>query len=157
MGVAGITILRAMVSLFQKAKPRIGKFYHLNRKIKEALCKYYNLSVKVKIMKIDPKEIKGNWAHGWALDIHTLSSMPIGYNEFGHLEFDTTRSEIGEAIYKLKYRDDGSQVEAIAQVVSDFIKSKQELKEICAIIATPPSDVNRPFQPVIEISKVIGV
>lgn len=107
-------------------------------------------------MKINPKEIKGSWAFGWALDVHTLSSIPIGPNEFGHMQFDNTYSEIGEAIFKLKYRNDKSQVDIIVQVVTDFIKSNPELSDICAICATLPSDTSRAYQPVLEIAKVIG-
>ncbi len=107
-------------------------------------------------MKIDPKSIKGNWTFGWALDVHTLSSMPIGPNEFGHMQFDNTYSEIGEAIFKLKYRNDKSQVNVIAQVVTDFIKSKSELSDLCAICFALPSDTSRAYQPVLEIAKVVG-
>jgi len=107
-------------------------------------------------MEINPVEINGNWAHGWALDLHTISSVPVGYNFFGHLEFDTTRSEIGEAIYQLKYRNDKSKIDPVAQAVADFIKSKHELNDVCAIIAASPSDTSRSFQPVVEIAKIVG-
>src|SRR6516225_4063660 len=51
-----------------------------------------------------PRQIIGKWKGGFALDVHTLSSIPIGYNEFGHMQFETTRSEVGELLYKLKNR-----------------------------------------------------
>lgn len=106
-------------------------------------------------MKIDPREIKGKWAHGWALDVHTISSVPVAY-AFGHTIFDTTRSEIGGALYKLKYGNDSTQIEIIAQTVADFIQSKQELKDVHAIIAAPPSNTARPIQPVSAIAAIIG-
>jgi competence protein ComFC len=43
---------------------------------------------------IQPRQIMGKWRQGFALDIHTVSSVPIGYNEFGHMQFDTKRSEL---------------------------------------------------------------
>ncbi len=46
-------------------------------------------------MDIHPKEIKGSWDQGFVLDVHTISSTMIGYNEFGHPEFDTVRSQLG--------------------------------------------------------------
>lgn len=107
-------------------------------------------------MKIDPREIKGKWAHGWALDVHTINSFPVGCNPFGHTIWDTTRSEIGELLYKLKYNNDSSQIEIIAQTVVDFILGKDELKDVCAVIAAPPSITARLVQPVPAIAAIIG-
>jgi competence protein ComFC len=53
-----------------------------------------------------PRQLFGKWKAGYALDVHTLSSVPIGSDEFGHMQFETTRSEIGELLYRLKYRSD---------------------------------------------------
>ena len=39
---------------------------------------------------------------GFALDFHTFSSTFIGYNAFGHPEFETRRPPIGELLYNLK-------------------------------------------------------
>jgi hypothetical protein len=52
-------------------------------------------------LEINPKEIKGSWDVGYVLDVHTISSTMIGYNEFGHPEFDTQRSPLGELVYRL--------------------------------------------------------
>lgn len=107
-------------------------------------------------MKIDPQEIKGSWTYGWALDLHTLSSVCIGEDEWGHPIFENTRSEIGEAVYKLKYKDDRSQVDSIAKIMADFIRGNKELSDVSVIIATPPSNTTRPFQPVPAIASAIG-
>ena len=48
------------------------------------------------------RKILGKWKEGFSLDLHTLSSVFIGDDEFGHPRFDTRRSEIGELLYKLK-------------------------------------------------------
>jgi len=48
------------------------------------------------MINISPKKIQGEWTSGYALDIHTLSSEFIGYNEYGHPHFDNKRSEMGE-------------------------------------------------------------
>ena len=35
-------------------------------------------------MNINPKTVSGNWAHGWALDFHTIKSEHLGMDQFGH-------------------------------------------------------------------------
>jgi predicted amidophosphoribosyltransferase len=107
-------------------------------------------------IKIEPRKISGNWTHGWALDLHTVRSVPLGPDEWGHEMFDTTRSNIGEAVYKLKYKADKSQVGPIADTMASFIRSKPEFDDICAIIAIPPSNTTRRFQPVPAIAAVVG-
>jgi hypothetical protein len=62
----------------------------------------------------------GPWDAGYALHIHTLSSVFLGYNEYGQPSFDTTRSPIGELLYQLKYRNDQSAIEQLAVAVEDF-------------------------------------
>lgn len=57
-------------------------------------------------MDIKLKEVHGNWAAGYALDKHTVSSTFDGYDDNGHPKFTTIRTEVGEATYQLKYRQD---------------------------------------------------
>ena len=35
------------------------------------------------MIEFNPKEIRGSWDQGYVLDVHTISSTMIGYNEFG--------------------------------------------------------------------------
>jgi len=107
-------------------------------------------------MNIEPKMIVGNWAHGWALDRHTIRCSSGGAESSAHPEFDTERTELGEALYKLKYGCDRTQIESIALTVSDFIRSRSELADIKAILAVPPSDRQRSFQPVELVCTRIG-
>jgi len=107
-------------------------------------------------MNIDPKMIIGNWTHGWALDQHTVRSTSGGSANSAHPEFDTERTELGEALYKLKYRGDRAQVEPIALTVADFIRSRSELEDIKAVLAVPPSDTRRSFRPVEAVAARIG-
>jgi hypothetical protein len=62
-------------------------------------------------MKVALRQIQGPWDAGWVLNKHTLSSQYIGDDDYGHARFETTRSEVGEATYQLKYRHDWSQVQ----------------------------------------------
>lgn len=59
-------------------------------------------------LNIKPIAITGPWSSGWALDLHTVSSVFIGDDAFGHPQFENKRSEIGELLYQFKYRGDRS-------------------------------------------------
>ena len=107
-------------------------------------------------MKIDPQRITGNWTHGWALDRHTVSSVQGGDRDSGGAVFQTERSELGEALYELKYRGDREQLEPIAVTIAGFIRGRSELADIQAILAVPPSDTRRSFQPVDALAARIG-
>jgi hypothetical protein len=58
--------------------------------------------------KYQARKLAGPWKSGYVLDLHTTSSVLIGYNEFGHAQFDTTYSEIGGLLNRLKYHSDKS-------------------------------------------------
>lgn len=75
------------------------------------------------MVQINPKRISGNWKEGFALDFHSLSSEYIGDDEYGRPQFATTRSEIGELLYRLKYKEDKSVLGDIINTASEFIKS----------------------------------
>jgi competence protein ComFC len=66
-------------------------------------------------------ELVGNWMTGRAFDVHTLSSTYLGPNEAGHAQWENVRSEMGELVYKLKYRQDKSTLPAIVSLL-DKIK-----------------------------------
>ena len=55
---------------------------------------------------IHPRKVAGPWLDGYALDYNTTSSDLIGYNAYGHPEFATTYSPMGDLLYRLKYRGD---------------------------------------------------
>ena len=75
-------------------------------------------------MITNPADIQGAWSRGWTLDVHTIASVFLGYDEHGHAQYDTTRSPLGELIYQLKYR--GQQT--AAQVAADSLKRFMLLK-----------------------------
>src|SRR5580658_7594875 len=101
------------------------------------------------MIEIHPKEIKGSWDQGYVLDVHTISSTMIGYNEFGHPEFDTLRSELGEMVYRLKYRGDKGAITSVVEAIVPFVKSWGIHPD--ALVPMPPSK-QRSFQPVLEIA-----
>ena len=97
------------------------------------------------------------WLIGYALDKHTLYSIPLGHDEYDHMRFDTKRSEIGELLYKLKYNNDQTALPEIIETSCDFIK-KMYLSEfkVDILFPVPPSKKDRDIQPVIQIAKGIG-
>lgn len=103
--------------------------------------------------EIHPKRIRGNWAEGFALDDHTLSSEFIGHDEYGHPQFDTTRSQIGDLLYKLKYKKDKSVIGDIISTASEFIESRDW--SIDVLVPVPPSR-KRTFQPIRLLAEAIG-
>lgn len=104
-------------------------------------------------MKVSLKQINGPWDAGWVLDKHTLSAEFIGHDEFGHPRFNTTRSEVGEATFQLKYRADMSRVPLLAQAIADHVYPK--LDQVGFIVPMPASTI-RVTQPVTEIAKGLG-
>ena len=106
-------------------------------------------------MQINPILLKGSWDEGWALDKHVLSSEYIGDNPFGNPTFRTVRTEIGELVFRLKYRGDLSVLKQIADTASDFIKSTGINKRINIILPAPPSK-RRQIQPVFLIAETIA-
>ncbi len=103
--------------------------------------------------KFQPRKLPGRWRDGYALDLHTLSSTPIGYDEFGHMRFDTARSEIGELLYRLKFNSDRKVVPEIVDAVEKFMKSWKPPVDV--IVPVPPSS-ERSFQPVIVLAKALS-
>lgn len=109
------------------------------------------------MITINPIKLSGNWTQGYALDIHTIDSTFIGYDEYGHEVFDTRRSEIGELLYRLKYKSDKTAIDEILDTVVVFLENRWKIiNAIDTLIPVPPSK-NRAFQPVIEITKSLSL
>ncbi|MFC1541419.1 ComF family protein [Candidatus Latescibacterota bacterium] len=106
------------------------------------------------MIAISPMKIIGDWIYGYALDYHTLSSDYIGGEEFGHPQYDNTRSDMGDLVYNLKYKMDKSVIPAISETVSIFIKEQRWMPEV--LIPVPPSCLSRSFQPVFEVAEYIS-
>ena len=105
-------------------------------------------------MKVKLKKISGLFTDGYALDKHSISSTYIGDNEYGYPKFETIRTEVGEAVYQLKYCQDFDQVDHLAEAVVDNIKP--HLPKIGLVLPAPASDLGRKRQPVHEVAKAIS-
>jgi len=109
------------------------------------------------MVSINPIKLSGNWAQGYALDIHTIDSIFLGYDEYGHEVFDTKRSAMGELLYRIKYKSDKTAIDEIIDTAVDFLENRWEIvNTITAIIPVPPSKIRGAFQPVLEIAKSLS-
>ena len=107
----------------------------------------------VTVRTFTPRKILGKWSAGFALDLHTLSSNYIGDDEFGHPQFDTQRSEIGELLYQLKNRGDQTTVPTIVRAVHSLMNKWKPPVEI--LVPVPPS-TPRPVQPVLVLAEAVS-
>ncbi len=98
-------------------------------------------------------ELKGNWKKGFAYDVHTLDSLYMGVDEYGHNRWKTTRSEMGELVYQLKYNGDKS---AVGKIVDRLLTKFKGLETMDAIIPIPSTNKHRLTQPVVEIARELG-
>lgn len=104
-------------------------------------------------MKVSLRQIHGSWDDGWVLDKHSVGSVCVGNNQWGHPVFETTRTDIGEATFQLKYRSDWAQAKPLAQAIVDHIYPK--LAKVGFIVPMPAS-TQRFRQPVNEVAKELG-
>lgn len=104
-------------------------------------------------MQVKLKKINGTWDDGWVLDKHTLKSERTGYNSFGHPEFNTIRTEAGEATFLLKNRSDWDQAQPLAEALAANIFP---LFGNVGFIVPMPASTPRPRQPVAEVTKALS-
>lgn len=104
-------------------------------------------------LKVALREISGPWDQGWVLDKHTLKSTYRGDDAQGHPQFDTVRSEAGEATFLLKYRSRWDQVPVLAQALAEHIYPKLEA---VGFIVPMPASKSRARQPVTEVGRALG-
>lgn len=105
------------------------------------------------VVEIHPQRIEGSWLSGVALDLHTTSSIPVGENEFGHMQFETVRPAIAELLFRLKNRGDRDAAGPIIETASAFLAPFR--KKFDALVPVPPS-AQRAFQPVLVLAEGIG-
>jgi len=91
---------------------------------------------------LHPQGIRGPWRAGVVLDWHTIGSQLVGENEFGHPIFESQRSEIGELLYKFKYRADQSALSGIVQAAVGYLTERATGK-FDLILPIPPSTPSR--------------
>jgi predicted amidophosphoribosyltransferase len=96
-------------------------------------------------------QLYGNWKFGSAYDVHTTQSEYY-VDEYGHDRWNNTRSEMGELVYQLKYKNDKSTIDKIINLI---LNEYTGLELFNYIIPIPPSKT-RTLQPVYEIAIELG-
>jgi predicted amidophosphoribosyltransferase len=100
--------------------------------------------VKCNPMKLAPMP----WVEGYVLDYHTISSTPTGDPYY---RFDTKRTDLGELLYRFKYRSAGtSALDDMVDTADWFIRGWAPPID-CVVPA--PASVDRRAQPVVEIAR----
>lgn len=105
-------------------------------------------------LKVNPQKMVGSWSDGYTLDRHVESSEFLGYDGSGRGMFETKRTEIGEAVYQLKYgsRDEGEATK-LAAAAATFVKNWTA--EIDAVVPMPASKT-RTVQPVGLVAQLLA-
>lgn len=105
-------------------------------------------------MKTNITQIYGPWDLGFVLDRQVESSTYLGDDDQGNPQFNTIRTEIGEAVYQLKYKSNFSKLAPLANELATLAQTKFE--SIDVVVPIPPSK-NRQKQPVIELAKSVAM
>ena len=106
-------------------------------------------------VEIHPIPLTGNWDIGYALDQHVIKSIPLGEDAFGYQRFETTRSEIGELLYRFKYDHQRECLDEIVSTLIAFMQDHPEISNIKSIIPAPPTRL-RDYQPTFKIGEALG-
>jgi len=109
---------------------------------------------RIDFLKVSLRQIRGPWDEGWVLDKHSASSVYLGDDQYGHPQFNTTRTEVGEATFQLKYRNDWTQAQPLATAIAQNICPK--LSQVGFIVPMPASS-QRVRQPVTEVANALGI
>lgn len=104
-------------------------------------------------MKTSLRKITGPWDQGWVLDKHMLKSTYLGDGPSGHPQFDSLRTEVGEATFQLKYRNQWDRAPLLAQALAEAVCPK--LDALGFIVPMPASNP-RVRQPVNEVATALG-
>lgn len=100
-------------------------------------------------MKMEYK-LQGNWKAGWALDLHTISSVK---NANGG--FDNTYTDIGYALNQLKYHHSTEKLNYLGNKLVEFMNTRMVTPYLDIILPVPPSN-QRDIQPVYEIASLLA-
>jgi predicted amidophosphoribosyltransferase len=102
---------------------------------------------------MQPRKLPGRWRDGYALDLHTVSSIYMGDDEFGSPQYSTQRTEVGEQLFRLKYRSDHGAVGLLVEAATAWIADWKPGVDL--LVPVPPSR-ERPVQPVRTIAEALG-
>lgn len=93
------------------------------------------------------------WDEGYALDLHTTGADFLGYDQYGHPQFDTHYTELGGLLHRLKYGSDMSGAAPLARAAAEFVRTWKVNPEI--LVPVPPSR-QRTTQPLIQVARLLA-
>lgn len=102
-----------------------------------------------------PLKLNGIWDEGYALDNHTVSSEYLGEDPLGNKRFDTTYTEVGKLLYRMKYNGRENNSLDILNLCIPFLDGWLRDKQINWILPMPPSE-ERITQPIFLIAEAIA-
>ena len=103
------------------------------------------------VVDVHPEPIDGPWIEGFVLNRHVISSHPIGYVG-EHMQFETTRSALGELVYQLKYRN--GPLNDIVDTAVAFVTERWNGVIDCVV--PPPPSLHRTKQPAVLIASGVA-
>jgi competence protein ComFC len=99
-------------------------------------------------------KIYGPWMDGYALDRHTISSIPTGDP---YHPFETKRTELGELLYRLKYRGEAEAIGPLVETAEDFMRNYWKgLPAVDCVVPAPASVGTRAVQPVVQLARALA-
>lgn len=92
----------------------------------------------------------GPWAAGFVLDYHSISATPTGDP---YHPFEMKYTELGERLFRFKYRGDKGALPDIVDTAENFLKGQGW--KVDSVVPAPPS-IGRTSQPVVELARELG-
>ncbi len=115
---------------------------------------YSNASYAGVVVRVPIRQIFGPWQSGFVLDKHMVKSIYVGDDAHGRPRFESLCTEVGQAVFELKYRGNTSRAWPLAQALMTHLFSRWG-EPPHMIIPMPPSTVRR-WQPVLEVARRLG-
>lgn len=100
-------------------------------------------------------KLAGNWDEGYALDLHTISSVYVGEDVFGNPQYQTQYTTLGQLLHSFKYNGRIDTSKEIVDLSAEFLDQWLGNKGIMAVLPTPPT-ADRHIQPVYVIAEAIA-
>ena len=94
--------------------------------------------------------LDGDWNEGYAYDLYSYRSTPKSGR------FETIHSEMGALVYRLKYQEDPTAVGEIIYLLKAMVTKPHFFDNVDLVVPIPPSNLNRPQQPVDLIATEFG-
>jgi len=105
------------------------------------------------MISIHPQPLHGIWHSGCALDLHTIASVYAGVNQVARKTYITQRSELGERLFRVKYRADTA---AAKPIIAAAVAYLWDCRQPFDAIVPVPHAVSRAIPTVLLLSAGIG-